>query len=98
MMSNSFIVLNMKHFKELQKVEVKLLVEEEEHLYIIPYGGLLGGLQIPAKLEKVADRPVERGIKLTELIFRFRDGENLKFPIDLTDASSWEPQKIEDNE
>jgi hypothetical protein len=94
MMSNNFIVLKMKRFEEPQEIEVQLLVEEKEHLYIVTYGGCLGGIGIPAKLEKIAYRPVERGKKLTELIFRFLEGENLKFPINLTDPLSWKPHKI----
>jgi hypothetical protein len=94
MMSNSFVVLSMKHFEETQKIEIKLLVEGEEHLYIVTYGGLFGGIQVPSKLDKIAYLPVERGKKLTELIFRFREGENLEFPINLTDPSSWEQHEI----
>ena len=95
-MSHSFVVLNMKRFEESKKIEVKLLIEQKEHIYTITHGGIFGGIQVPAKLEHIADQPVERGRKLTELIFRFLEDEKLEFPIDLTDSSSWKPKEIDE--
>ncbi|EAZ92959.1 hypothetical protein [Crocosphaera chwakensis] len=86
----------MKRLEESQEVEVKLLVEEKEYTYKLEYGGWLGGISFPSELEKVADQPVERGKKLAELIFRFLEGQDIEFPVDLTDSSSWKPHKIVD--
>ena len=80
-MTRQFLVLEITKLSEGNELRVKVLVDQEEHIFTIKFGEL--GAILPGELQNLVWGHLERIKDFTKLIFDVYEGEQIEFPVNL---------------